>query len=58
MRHEVAQQQSKEDVLEQRNAILAADITSLKKGKGAIEARARTELGMIKRGEVFYQVVS
>ena len=40
-----------------RNAVLAADINDLKHGNEAIEERARNDLGMIKKGEVFYQVV-
>ncbi len=29
----------------------------LKQGTEAIEERARSELGMVKRGEVFFQIV-
>lgn len=43
--------------LEQRNAALAAEVEDLKSGTAAVEERARTELGMIKPGEVFYRVV-
>ena len=43
--------------LRQRNQALDADVLDLKHGDQAIEARARTELGLIKPGEVFYQVV-
>lgn len=42
--------------LQQRNQALAADVADLKHGDQAIEARARTGLGLIKPGEVFYQV--
>lgn len=45
-------------VLKERNDALAAEITDLKQGLGAIEERARSELGMIKKGEIFYQLVS
>jgi cell division protein FtsB len=41
----------------QRNQALGADVLDLKHGDQAVEARARTELGMIKPGETFYQVV-
>ncbi len=41
----------------QRNQALGADVRDLKHGDQAIEARARNELGLIKPGEVFYQVV-
>jgi len=41
----------------QRNAALDAEVRDLKRGTDAIEERARSELGMIKRGEVFIQVI-
>ncbi|MGB1111407.1 MAG: cell division protein FtsB [Gammaproteobacteria bacterium] len=41
----------------ERNKALAAEVTDLKTGKEAIEERARSQLGMIKEGETFYQVV-
>ncbi|MES9855153.1 MAG: cell division protein FtsB [Sedimenticola sp.] len=40
-----------------RNRALQAEVADLKKGLEAIEERARNELGMIREGEVFYQVV-
>jgi cell division protein FtsB len=40
-----------------RNDTLAADVQDLKQGREAVEERARSELGMIRPGEVFYQVV-
>lgn len=43
--------------LQQRNQALAADVIDLKHGEQAVEARARNELGLIKPGETFYQVV-
>lgn len=42
--------------LQQRNQALAADVADLKHGDQAVEARARTGLGLIKPGETFYQV--
>lgn len=53
----VEQQQREYDRLLQRNAALEADVLDLKRGGDAIEQRARTELGMIRDGEIFYQVV-
>ena len=43
--------------LKERNQTLEAEVRDLKKGLEAIEERARSELGMIKNDEVFYQVV-
>lgn len=42
--------------LRQRNRALEADVMDLKDGLEALEERARSELGMIREGEVFYQV--
>jgi cell division protein FtsB len=51
-------EQKKENAkLKQRNEALAAEVQDLKTGREAIEERARSELGLIKPGEVFYQVV-
>lgn len=53
-----AEQQHEENIeLEERNATLEAEVQDLKQGSAAIEERARTELGMVKEGETFYQVV-
>ena len=43
--------------LKERNRTLAAEVLDLKKGTVAIEERARTDLGMVGKGETFYQVV-
>ncbi|MGD9952283.1 MAG: cell division protein FtsB [Burkholderiales bacterium] len=44
--------------LQARNGALDAEVRDLKQGLEAIEERARYELGMIKSGEVFFQVVN
>ena len=43
--------------LVRRNNGLDAEVRDLKNGLGAIEERARFELGMIKDDEVFFQVL-
>jgi cell division protein FtsB len=43
--------------LKARNAALDAEVRDLKQGYEAIEERARTELGMVKQDEVFFQVL-
>ena len=42
--------------LKARNAALDADVRDLKQGTEAIEERARSELGMIRRDEIFFQL--
>ena len=41
-----------------RNAQLAAEVANLKQGLDAVEERARSDLGMVRANETFYQVVA
>ncbi len=52
----IEQQRARIAEMRERNALLQAEVESLKHGLDAIEARARRDLGMIKEGETFYQV--
>ena len=54
---EVAKQQQQKQLLEERNAALAAEVKDLKQGLDAIEERARSEMGMIRKDEQFYQIL-
>ena len=53
----VAEQAHRTQELEERNRRLAVEVAALKSGPAGVEARARSELGMIKNGETFYLVV-
>ena len=53
----VADQARRTRELEERNRRLAVEVAALKSGPAGVEARARSELGMIKNGETFYLVV-
>ena len=53
----IVEQQQDNEHLQLRNEALAAEVTDLKSGSAAIEERARSELGMIKQGETFVQIV-
>lgn len=53
---EVTRQRQMVGRLEERNRILAAEVVAQKHGLEAVEARARSDLGMIKPGETFYIV--
>lgn len=57
LRHEIGAQREENASLRERNQTLAAEVVDLKQGLAAIEERARMELGMIKQGETFYQVI-
>ena len=54
---QIDEQKDKNTAFKQRNETLSAEVHDLKQGNAAIEERARTELGMIKQDEVFYQVI-
>lgn len=53
---QVAAAQKKNEELQARNAKLASEVNDLKNGTGAVEERARLELGMIKDDEIFVQI--
>jgi len=57
LQEEVEKLQQHQQQLEERNASLAAEVKDLKQGYDAIEERARSELGMIKKDEKFYQII-
>jgi cell division protein FtsB len=57
LHHAVEKQRQDNAVLAERNQLLAAEVKDLKSGRDALEERARSELGMIKPGETFFQIV-
>ncbi|MCC7256480.1 MAG: cell division protein FtsB [Dokdonella sp.] len=57
LQQNLAEQKKANEVLKKRNETLAAEVEDLKHGNEAIEERARSELGLIKPGETFIQVV-
>ena len=57
LNREIAAQEQENTQLKDRNQALEADVNDLKQGLAAIEERARTELGMVKKGEIFFQVI-
>ena len=56
--HQVEAQQTANEALKARNDALDAEVRDLKTGSEAIEERARSELGMVRSDEVFFQVQS
>jgi cell division protein FtsB len=53
----VEEQVKENETLAQRNRELQAEVEDLRQGLGAVEERARSELGLIRENEEFYQVV-
>jgi cell division protein FtsB len=54
----VDQQAESNTQLQLRNSVLEAEVADLHNSGAAIEAHARSELGMIRKGETFYLVVA
>ena len=57
LRDRVEAQEAENAVLQARNDALRAEVEDLQNRLEAVEERARNELGLIREGEDFYQVV-
>ena len=57
LQHQITAQQAENARLKERNQALAAEVLDLEQGLAAVEGRARSDLGMVKKGETFYQVI-
>jgi len=57
LKEKISQIEQENDLLNERNLSLAAEVLDLKQGQEAIEERARSEMGMVKYDETFYQIV-
>jgi cell division protein FtsB len=57
LREEIDTQKKELEQLSTRNQTLEAEVLDLREGLDALEERARSELGMIKEGEMFLQVI-
>ena len=55
---QIKEQKKVNAALKKENDALIAEVSDLKKGTKAIEERARGELGMIKKGEIFFQIIN
>jgi len=54
---QIDEQKERNTVQKQQNDTLRAEVDDLRLGQDAVEEKARSELGMIKEDEVFYQVI-
>ena len=57
LKDEIEKIKNENDNLKERNLSLTAEVFDLKQGHEAIEEIARSEMGMIKDGETFYQII-
>ena len=57
LEQEIETVQAEVNTLQERNNALGAEVMDLKKGIEAIEERARSEMGMVKKDEIYYQVI-
>ncbi len=57
LREAVARQAADDERRQARNRALLAEVRDLRSGQAAIEERARSRLGMIRRGETFYRII-
>lgn len=55
LRAAVEAQQLEMQKLRERNQALAAEVIDLKQGLEAIEERARSDMGLIREGEIFFR---
>jgi cell division protein FtsB len=56
LKKQISDRQEQNSQLQDRNAKIAANIKSFKTNNSSIESHARKDLGMIKKGETFYQI--
>jgi cell division protein FtsB len=57
LRQAIEHQSAENVLLKSRNQRLEAEVHDLKNGLDAVEERARMELGMIRKGEIYFQIV-
>ncbi len=55
LERDITAQADKQRQLRESNAIGQADVEDLRSGLGAVEERARREIGMVRRDETFFQ---
>ena len=53
----IEQQRTENELLRERNRLLALEVEALKQGTEGIEERAREDLGLIKEDETFFMII-
>ena len=57
LKQEIKVQRQQNEALMEKNRVLRAEVHKLKNGYETIEEKARTDMGLIKKGETFYMFV-
>lgn len=57
LKDDIATQKSQNEIQEDKNRQIQSELEESRTGNAAVEERARSELGMIKKGETFYEIV-
>lgn len=57
LQNQVETMEEENEIQRDKNRKLTAVVKDLKHGYEVVEGRARSELGMIQKGEVFYQTI-
>jgi len=57
LQQQVEEQALVNEQLRERNAVLEREVLTLQSGNQGVEQRAREQLGLVREGETFYQMV-
>ena len=57
LEEDIAMQKKNNEVQEDKNRKIQAELEDARVGHAAVEERARSELGMTKKGETFFEVI-
>jgi cell division protein FtsB len=57
VREKLELQMSENEKLQQSNATMEAEVLDLKTGLDAIEERARVDLGLVRQGDEYFQII-
>ncbi|MCB1841672.1 MAG: cell division protein FtsB [Halioglobus sp.] len=58
LKRQVQEQTRINEELRDRNAVLEREVLELQNGNAGVEQRAREQLGLVREGETFFQVVT
>ena len=57
LEEDIAAQKKTNEIQEDKNRLIQAELDDARVGHAAVEERARSELGMTKKGETFFEII-